>query len=326
MDAKTTAEVKKIVETSLDGHGLVQFSRMFGVEHNVPRGTHKIVLSASTGASITGPTGPGGSASTVTGPTGPSVTGPTGASSSVTGPTGPGGGATGPTGAASTITGPTGPSVTGPTGPGSTVTGPTGASITGPTGPSITGPTGASSTITGPTGPAVTGPTGSASTVTGPTGPAGAGAPDIEIVAGSRVAISNAPEKSTSNKAVFVLLKEIRIDEDIPGSIAVWWDFKSSILGTTVSSKVRLNGVDKSTVRTTTSDEYQTESYVLNQDLVSGDLIQIWAKASGSADVYVAEMELGYDWQVVGFGNAEWTLVTPLVLADTDLIATANTA
>ena len=116
-----------------------------------------------TGASVVGPTGSPGAASTVTGPTG--ATGSVGAS--VTGPTGS-------TGAASTVTGPT-----------------------GSTGPSVTGPTGSASTVQGPTGPAG-GPTGDA----GPTGPAG-GYDDAQAinaqVAGYTLALSDAGKLVTMN-------------------------------------------------------------------------------------------------------------------------------
>jgi hypothetical protein len=157
-------------------------------------------ITGPTGASIVGPTGSTGAAST--------VTGPTGAASTVTGPSGSVGstGATGSTGAASTVTGPAGAiGSTGAPGAASTVTGPTGEfpfAATGPTAPSLTlagsvwlddstgkyfvrydanwieigvqgergptGSTGPASTVTGPTGGV-----GAASTVTGPTGGVG---------------------------------------------------------------------------------------------------------------------------------------------------------
>lgn len=93
-------------------------SYLYGPKTSVSWGAGISIQGGPTGASVTGPTGEPGAASTVTGPTG--AIGPTGEM--------------GPTGAGSNVTGPTGePGVTGPTGEG--ITGPTGE--IGPTGATL---------------------------------------------------------------------------------------------------------------------------------------------------------------------------------------------
>lgn len=55
MNDMNKAEIQRIIDARLEDYGLTRLARMFAVEHNVPRGTHK-----TNPAGPTGPTGPAG--------------------------------------------------------------------------------------------------------------------------------------------------------------------------------------------------------------------------------------------------------------------------
>lgn len=120
---------------------------------------------------------------------------------------------------------------------------------------------------------------------------------------------SNDTEKSTASQAL-TKIKEVSLGAAL-GSCRIKFDLKSSIDPTEVEGRIYKNGVAVGTLRTEAGNVYVTYSEDLT-GFVSGDLIQIYARAAGGGgqSAYVQNMRFYYSRHLTIVGDQ--TLVTPL--------------
>lgn len=118
---------------------------------------------------------------------------------------------------------------------------------------------------------------------------------------------SNDTERFRTEDPAYEKIKEIKMDEPT-GIMKVYWEFRADTGNGTAYTKVYVNGVAKSSERSTTETTYQEESYILPSNLALNDLVQIYAYNTGSPEsVYVRNMRLQYDRAIIKFGDWEIT-------------------
>ena len=148
--------------------------------------------------------------------------------------------------------------------------------------------------------------------------PAG-GAPTTELLASNNLRNSNDGEKST-NSTSYVKIKEVLLNADL-GACRLKFDLKSSSAGTLAYAKVYKNAVAIGTEQSNSTTSYVTKSEDFS-GFLSGDLIQIYAKAISPKIAYVQNMRFYYDKQITAFPPD--TLVTPLLTTTDPTISMTN--
>jgi len=140
--------------------------------------------------------------------------------------------------------------------------------------------------------------------------------------------ISNTTSRQTTSLTE-VKIKEIRINETVYGTINLRYDFQGRDSGETITTRVKVNGVQIGADHETTNGDID-EPVTIDQTITgphtgefqANDLIQIYGFCDTSNILYVSNMYLEYDWSVMSIdGN---TLVTPLAVTTVSALDYTN--
>ena len=145
---------------------------------------------------------------------------------------------------------------------------------------------------------------------------------DVERIIGIAAHNYNLEQRETQSGTP-VKLKEIRINEDTKGSLKVEWQFIAFPDNYQVRSQLYINGAPVEPVFENAPNEFPTICSVeLHQDLVDGDLIQIYGWVVDAEKCYVQDMELWYSWGIKKLMGIE--LADAITTTQTTQISTTN--